>query len=254
MDAGRGGGPPPNDLPGVGDRAQVVAERAAADGGRPAGRRPAVWGLLERRERWALTWRGRLVVGGSLLAVAVAITRNLCGFLAVSQPVAGQFLVVEGWMPQYAYQRAAELFHGGRYRLVVAVGSLQDAGDGSGDLREFAPVGRLVAAGIPANRIASATGSAVHQDRTFHSALNVRGWLRAQGVHTASLDVVTLGPHARRSRLLYEKALGGAFEVGVISVADARYEPAHWWRSSEGVRDVISEAVAYLYARFIFQP
>ena len=28
----------------------------------------------------------------------------------------------------------------------------------------------------------------------------------------------------------------------------------HWWRSSEGVRDVLGETVAWLYARFFFWP
>ncbi len=32
------------------------------------------------------------------------------------------------------------------------------------------------------------------------------------------------------------------------------YDPSYWWRYSEGVKDVTSEAVTYLHARFLFYP
>jgi len=40
----------------------------------------------------------------------------------------------------------------------------------------------------------------------------------------------------------------------VIALRTGRYDPAHWWRSSEGIREVPFEAIAYLYARFLFSP
>jgi hypothetical protein len=66
------------------------------------------------------------------------------------------------------------------------------------------------------------------------------------------MDVVTLGAHARRSRLLFQKALGDEFQVGVIAIEDRQFDPNHWWQSSAGVRRVIDELVAYLYARTLF--
>jgi len=53
-------------------------------------------------------------------------------------------------------------------------------------------------------------------------------------------------------------ALKGQFEkeseIGVIAVPDRDYDAKRWWSSSEGVRDVIDELVAYVYARLIFRP
>ena len=63
-----------------------------------------------------------------------------------------------------------------------------------------------------------------------------------------------MGPHARRTRLLFQEAFGSKVAVGVIAVPDDAYDPRHWWRSSEGVRDVVGEAIAYVYARFFFYP
>ena len=69
-----------------------------------------------------------------------------------------------------------------------------------------------------------------------------------------SFNVLTLGVHARRSRLLFRKAFGSDLPIGVIAVQNREYDPVRWWSSSEGAKEVISEGVAYLYARFFFSP
>jgi hypothetical protein len=92
------------------------------------------------------------------------------------------------------------------------------------------------------------------KDRTYHSALAAKEWLGQEGISTGTIDVATLGPHARRSRLLFEKAFGNDMKVGIITLDDVEYDPAHWWRTSEGVREVVGEAIAYVYARILFHP
>ena len=210
--------------------------------------------FVRRREVWQLTWRARLLLLALLVGLGVVLARGMGGFLAVSEPVRGRYLVVEGWMPAFAYQYAADVYRGGHYERVIAVGALPDFALSNGTPREFAAVGSLTAAGIPREAIVEAMGGPVHQDRTFHSALNVRQWLESQGIASTSLDVITLGPHARRSRLLFEEALGPGVVVGVHAVPDPRYDLAHWWRSSEGVRGVLGETIAYVYARLFFNP
>jgi hypothetical protein len=210
--------------------------------------------FVRRREVWQLTWPARLLLLALLVGMTSLLGRGLGGFLAVNEPVQGRYLVVEGWMPAFAYQYAGEVFRRGRYAGVIAVGALPDFALSNGAPREFAAVGSLAAAGIPRAAIVEALGAPVHQDRTFHSALNVRRWLQAQGIASIRLDVLTLGAHARRSRLLFEKALGPGVSVGVYAVPDPRFDLAHWWRSSEGVRSVLGETIAYVYARMFFDP
>src|ERR1700693_1410295 len=62
--------------------------------------------LFVRRERWMLTWPGRLLMLAVVTSIALVGARNLCAFLAITSPVGGEFLVVEGWMPTYAYREA----------------------------------------------------------------------------------------------------------------------------------------------------
>ena len=68
------------------------------------------------------------------------------------------------------------------------------------------------------------------------------------------MNVVTESVHARRSRLLFQMAFGDEVQGGVIGVPSPDYEAARWWRYSEGIKEVISEGAAYLYARFLFHP
>ena len=208
--------------------------------------------LVRRREVWTLTWPARLLLLGLVLGGGLLFARQAGRFLAVSEPAGGEYLVVEAWMPTYTYQAAAELWHTGRYRRVIAVRAVPDDAVPGEGVTDYSSVGSLVRAGIPREVIVEAAGAGIQKDRTFHSAMNLRHWLESANITKASLDVLTLGPHARRSRLLFRKALGDGFEVGVIAVADRRFDANHWWRTSEGVRSVLGEFLAYLYARFFF--
>jgi hypothetical protein len=37
-------------------------------------------------------------------------------------------------------------------------------------------------------------------------------------------------------------------------VQNPDYDPKHWWRYSEGVREILGETIAYMYAEFLFRP
>jgi uncharacterized SAM-binding protein YcdF (DUF218 family) len=82
----------------------------------------------------------------------------------------------------------------------------------------------------------------------------MREYLMAYNIGETNVHLVTTGPHGRRSRLLFQKALGKDYNVGVTCLEDASYDPAHWYCYSEGVRSVIGEFIAYTYAKFFFFP
>ena len=73
------------------------------------------------------------------------------------------------------------------------------------------------------------------------------------GFTQVPIDVVSFGVHARRTWFLFEKAFPSV-DVGIIAIRPNSYDTSRWWLFSEGVRSVIAESVAYLYARFIFSP
>jgi hypothetical protein len=51
---------------------------------------------------------------------------------------------------------------------------------------------------------------------------------------------------------MFEKAFGDSADVGIVALDDPQYDREHWWRSSDGVREVLGEVIAYIYARFYF--
>ena len=55
----------------------------------------------------------------------------------------------------------------------------------------------------------------------------------------------------RRTHLLFQKAFGNNVAVGVIAVPNPDYDARRWWRYSDGVRDLIGESIAYIYAKSI---
>ena len=155
--------------------------------------------LIVRREKWALTWTGRLLVLTSMAALAVMIGRGLCAFLAITSPVGGQFLVVEGWMPGYAYREAAAQFRKSGYQKIIAAGVFNEDPDACGDLRVHFGGEKLISFGVPKDLVVTTATEEVQQDRTFHAAMAVKHWLQEQGLRATSIDVVTIGPHARNS-------------------------------------------------------
>ena len=82
----------------------------------------ALWGLFDRKERWSLSWRGRLAFAFALFVVGALIFKGVYPFLTITHRVNADVLVVEGWIHEYAIQAAADDFRSGFYRRVFATG------------------------------------------------------------------------------------------------------------------------------------
>src|SRR4029077_21234298 len=99
---------------------------------------------------------------------------------------------------------------------------------------------RLKANGIPRESLEMVPSHVIGRDRTYSSAVALREWLREHNAALRSFNVVTEDTHARRTRLLFQEAFGKDVTVGIIAVPNPDYDARHWWRYSEGVRDVLS--------------
>jgi uncharacterized SAM-binding protein YcdF (DUF218 family) len=218
-------------------------------------KRRAFLGCVERREQWSLTWRGRLILSLAVVLVAVFTVRGVHSFLSLHQPVESSVLVIEGWIPRYAL--TGFVAQCSNYSHIYTTGGPTlgdlDSADVS-DTHASVARSRLLRAGVPQDKVHMVPAKHLGRDRSYTSALTLREWARTNGVTLTSFNVVTMGPHARRSRLLYRKAFGDHVKIGVISLEDQQYDSRHWWRYSEGIRNVISESAAYLYVRVFFDP
>jgi uncharacterized SAM-binding protein YcdF (DUF218 family) len=213
--------------------------------------------FFNKKERWGLTAMGWVAVGIIAVGVPIALLANIHGFLAAEERVKGDVLVVESWIPDFAIPGAIEEFKRDGYQRLVLVGAPILLG---GDLSRFKSYSeftyaRLIALGFDKERIVVLETSDITKDRTYQSAVAVKRWLSLDhNVNRRGLNVYSLDVHSRRSRLLFTKALGDQFTVGVIAAPDRRYDPETWWKSSNGVRTVLDELIAYLYAAIFFLP
>ncbi len=186
---------------------------------------------------------------GPVLAIALLVIVLLAGvqdFLAVSTPIGHGVLVVEGWIPDSSFADALETFRTGTYTDLVIVGGSSHRVEGV-RLEE-----RLVSSGT------SETDGGTHhtpvflpltgnRNRTYATALTFRSWADQSHRSIQSVDVFTEGVHARKSWILFRKALGGKYSVGIISGPERSYDPNRWLLSRRGLLVVSRNVAGYCY-------
>jgi len=204
--------------------------------------------LARRRQVWWPTWAG----WGCLFLVAASATAlwwfRAERFFSMTEREPADVLVVESWIGFEGLAAAKEEFQAGGYKWVVSAGGLSDnpwdrvrwdlareAGD------EF---GRL---GIPRDRIIVASHQDTESQRTFATAAAAWRALAVAGVKPRGINVFTIGPHARRSRLIFAKVFQPEVPVGVVSWSAPKYRHEPWWRSSERAEDLIKETAGWSY-------
>lgn len=166
-------------------------------------------------------------------------------------------LVVEGWVGEYAIRAALKEFQSNHYQRIFTTGGPEEGTGGyTNDYNTSASVGAdlLRRAGAPDGSVQMVPSRVMDRDRTYGSAIALRNWFREHNVPVTGIDIVTEDLHARRTRLLFQEALGDRIAVGVIATPNPDYDAKHWWRYSDGVKDVITEGAAYVYAKFFFWP
>lgn len=214
------------------------------------------WKLLRRRPVLVPTWRGCLLLLAGFAVLAIISIREIHPFLAVNAPLPGGVMVVEGWAPDQALSNAVAEFHRNHYEKLYVTGGPIETGAPLSEYKTYAERGSAILQklGMRTNEIQAVPAPWVRQDRTYTAALSLGSWLQAQGIRPGNVNVITEDTHARRSRLLFQKALGKGINVGVTAISPTDYDPRRWWRSSMGVRSVIDETIAYGYARLFFWP
>jgi hypothetical protein len=200
---------------------------------------------------WLPTWRLAIPLLLAAGLVGFGFIRQLHPFLSVNQSVPANVLVVEGWMPDYALEQALELSRQGGIDLVIAAGGPVERG---ALVSGFATHAELAAQtlrqmGLPNERLVAVPAEPTYRNRTHVSARSVRAYLAKHPLEVRGINVVSVGPHARRTRLVYRRTLKGLCPVGLIAVPPESYDPGRWWASSEGTKNTVVEAAGWLYER-----
>jgi hypothetical protein len=193
-----------------------------------------------------------LVLGLALLS-AIAL-RGLYPFLALNAPNPRGFLIIDSGTPETALRECVAEFNRHHYDKVFVVGGPIDQGRRLTPYRFQADrsLVTLQNLGLSADVLEAVSQSDLLQDRAYACAVALRHRWRAQATAPTDINLVSVGAHARRCRLLFQRALGRDVSVGILALCPEDYDARHWWRSSQGFRSVTGELIAYGYARLVF--
>ena len=191
--------------------------------------------------RWVLSVLLLLVVLGGLW-----VRFGLYGFLARTAPVESAYLVVEGWLPDESLLQAVAWAEEHHVQVVYVTGGPIAMGSWLSEWKTYAEMtaARLEELGAgTAFEVVAAPAPKVVKDRTRESAKALAPVLE-RGV--VAFNVVSEGPHTRRSWRVFQEVFEGA-RVGSVAVKPEAYGAKDWWTCSEGVRGMLSEVFAYGY-------
>jgi len=203
-----------------------------------------------------LSWLGWLLTLLLTIGIFTAFFFNLYPFLAPDAPPKGGAMVVEGWIHDFALDEAVQLYRQGGYSRFICTGVPIETGS---YIQQFTSYPEMTAArlrkmGIPEDQIIVTVADDSSRDRTYQAAVALREGIIAYNITETNMHLVTVGPHGRRSRMLFQKALGKEYHIGITCLDDSMYKPDEWYTCSEGVRAVIGEFLAYVYAKMFFHP
>ena len=207
--------------------------------------------LVRKRNLWVPTWQGNLAIVALLAAFAFFVVSEIHSFLARTERVDSEILVVEGWIPDYALNTAVREFNENGYRYLCTTGGPLDHGSHLKSFENWAKLAAstLLALGVPEKELVIAPANATRRYRTFHSARALKQILADEGIDVRAFNVVTLATHARRTQLVFHKVFGNGVEVGVVSIPSLDYEADRWWASSSGAKAVLTETIGWLGER-----
>lgn len=213
--------------------------------------------IFRKRERWSTSWLGKILILTLFFIMAWLFVKNIYSILAQNSPVSSEIMILEGFLPDFAIGESMKVFNEGNYKLMIISGKKMIKG---ASLVPYENDG-LYSAAILAkigfdSTLIKVIGleNDVKQDRTYASATAIMDWLNQNGLKPEGVNVVSLGCHSRRSRLLFEKAFKDEIKIGIISVQDIGYDPEVWWKSSYGFKTVLNEVFALTYTYLFFRP
>jgi hypothetical protein len=197
--------------------------------------------LFRQRQVWMPTisgWLFLLIIGA---VTSILLANNLYTFLAPNEPMGAHVLIVEGWLTPEELDQAMEAFKKGKYERLVTTGGPVSGWTGISQDTNYAELAAdyLEHRGIRHDLIAAVPAPKSAQERTFLSAVMFRESAQRLGITLDAVDIISSGPHARRSRLLFQMALGPKVRVGVLAARPSEFDPDAWWRTSKGVEQMV---------------
>ncbi|MDD2239241.1 MAG: cytosine deaminase [Kiritimatiellae bacterium] len=171
-------------------------------------------------------------------------------FLARHAPVVSDLLVIEGWLDDDVLEQAVGWAASNGVEQIyltggpIAVGSYLVAWNSLPEMTKARMEaldlgGQFDLQAVPADK--------VRRGRTRASARALKAELNLE---RGAFNLASEGPHTRRSWRTFQQVFGDGVAVGSVALTPTAYNHHDWWSCSEGVRNMIGEAIAYVVELF----
>lgn len=191
----------------------------------------------------------KFTIGVALFTLFISTVFYSNHYLSTNAPVKSKILVVEGWLPDYALEQAVDIFKNGKYQKLITTGGRLKLGSYLKEYKDYAHLAKasLLAMGLDEEDVIAVQAPKVKRGRTYHSALALKEWMDENLAKPEDFNLLSLGPHTRRSLITFQKVFSDEVKIGSIAIVPEDYNTKYWFTSSEGVRNTIDEIIAYLY-------
>ncbi len=199
---------------------------------------------LSGRWRRSMTLLWIFFVIGALGSVWLCVFGE--AFFSITRPLRADVLIVDDWIGLEGLHAASEEFGRGGYTYLVVAGGPSEDLLVTDVLRYGESVKEeLTRSGVPDSRIIVSSVGEVDRERTFKSALAAWQSIQRAGIRPSGINLFTLGPHAMRSHLIYQKVCVPGVKVGVIAFTPSEYRLKPWWLSSKRANCLLKEIIGY---------
>lgn len=213
--------------------------------------------IFNKRERWGLTWPGRLLALLLVLAVVAIFQRTIVPFLSKTTPNDARVVIIEGYVEDHAYPFFLEKIREINPTVIITTGVPLDQGFHISHLTSTAHLvaQSLMALGVDSGLVKVAPpNQQVLVNRTYNSAVAARVFIEQHYPDTEKVILFSTAVHARRSHYLFKKVFQPDISVGNFVAPSPYIRRTHWHKTSRAFRVVLSETIAWLYVRLFFSP
>jgi hypothetical protein len=84
--------------------------------------------LTKKKECTVLTWPAKLMVLAISILLLYLLFTQMATYLSKNRPLNGEYLVLDGEMPDYSIEKAIEIYYEAGYKTVITTGGNLPAG------------------------------------------------------------------------------------------------------------------------------
>jgi hypothetical protein len=93
--------------------------------------------------------------------------------------------------------------------------------------------------GVDSSLIKAVPGKRVRINRTLSSALAFRDWLKTTNMDIKGINIMSMGTHARRTWMTYNKILNEKYNIGIIALPDNSNQHSRLRRALKTIRETL---------------